>query len=215
MTLLRIDSSVLGPHSASRELADLVQQHWTQEHGDSAVVTRDFAANPIPATYWGAAVSAGQTPADQQSDEQKAAAALAGELAAELRNAETVIIASGLYNFGVNQFLKSWIDLIFTAVAQGDQILKGKDVAICVARGGYYGDDGPRAGWDHGTPWLVRVLSEAWGANVTVIERDFTLVGVNPALDEFKEQGAALREAAYDKSRLAGKELAAAYAARK
>ena len=215
VTLLRIDSSILGPHSASRELGDLVQEHWTQEHGDSAVVTRDFAANPIPATYWGAAVSAGQTPEQLRTDEQKAAAALAGQLADELRNAETVIIATGFYNFGVNQFLKSWIDLIFTAVAQGDQILKDKDIALCVARGGYYGDDGPRAGWDHGTPWLVRVLSEAWGGNVTVVERDFTLVGVNPALDQFKEQGAALREAAYDKSRLTGKELASAYAARK
>lgn len=215
MSLLRIDSSVLGPNSASRKLADVVQHHWTEEHGDSAVVTRDLGANPIPASYWPAAVSAGQTPREEWSDEQKAATALATELFDELTSAETVIIATGLYNYGVNQFLKAWLDLIFAVAPLGEAVLKGKDVALVVARGGYYGDDGPRAGWDHGTPWLVRVLSETWGANVSVIERDFTLVGVNPALDEFTAQGAALREAAAERSRQVGKELAAAYAARK
>lgn len=214
MTLLRIDSSILGPNSASRKLADLVQNHWTEEHGDSAVVTRDLGANPIPASYWPAAVSAGHTPRDQWSDEQKAATALAAELFDELKNAEAVIIATGLYNWGVNQFLKSWLDLIFTVAPLGEEVLKGKDAALVVARGGYYGDDGPKAGWDHGTPWLVRVLSETWGANVSLIERDFTLVGVNPALDEFEAQGARLRDAAVEKSRLVGKELAARYAAR-
>ena len=215
MTLLRIDSSILGPNSASRALADVVQKHWTEQHGDSAVVTRDLAANPVPASYWPAAVSAGHTPQEQWSDEQKAATALAAELFDELKSAETVIIATGLYNWGVNQFLKSWLDLIFTAAPLGEAVLKDKDIALVVTRGGYYGDDGPKAGWDHGTPWLLRVLSETWGANVSLIERDFTLVGVNPALDEFKVQGAKLREAAAEKSQQVGKELAAAYASRR
>jgi FMN-dependent NADH-azoreductase len=215
VTLLRIDSSILGPNSASRALADIVQKHWVEEHGDTAVVTRDLGANPIPASYWPAAVSAGHTPQDQWSDEQKAATTLAAELFDELKNAETVIIATGLYNWGVNQFLKSWLDLIFTVAPMGEEVLKGKDVALIVTRGGYYGEDGPKAGWDHGTPWLERILSETWGANVNLIERDFTLVGVNPALDEFTQRGAQLRDAATAKSRLIGKEFAAAYAARK
>ena len=215
MALLRVDSSILGPHSASRELADLVQKHWTDEHAYSAVVTRDLGANPIPATYWPAAVSAGQAPEDQRTDEQKAATALAAELFDELKNAETIIIATGLYNWGVNQYLKAWLDLIMATAPVGEQLLADKDVTLVVARGGYYGDDGPRAGWDHGTPWLVRILSEVWGGNVTVVERDLTLAGINPVLDEFKEQGAQLRAAAYDKSQQTGKQLAAAYAARK
>jgi FMN-dependent NADH-azoreductase len=83
-----------------------------------------------------------------------------------------------------------------------------------VARGGYYGEDGPKAGWDHGTPWLVRIFSEVWGADVTVVERDFTLVGVNPALDQFEGQAAALKDAAVADAEAAGKALAAAYAGR-
>ena len=214
MSLLRIDSSILGPYSASRALADTVQQRWTDEHPGAGVVTRDLAANPVLPTSWIAAVSGGQTPADQQTEEQKAGLALAQELFDELTGAETVIVATGLYNWGLNQLIKSWIDQILVIGAPLGEILKGKDVAIVVTRGGYYGEDGPKAGWDHGTPWLVRIFSEVWGANVTVVERDFTLVGVNPALDQFKEQGAALQAAAATKAEATGKELAAAYAAR-
>jgi FMN-dependent NADH-azoreductase len=215
MSLLRIDSSILGPYSASRALADTVQQHWLATHAGATVVTRDLAANPIPATYWPAAVAAGQTPADQRTEEQVAATALATELREELKAAETIVVATGLYNWGLNQLMKSWIDLVLTAGDPSEQILAGKDVALVVTRGGYYGEDGPKAGWDHGTPWLVRILDEVWGANLTVVDRDFTLVGVNPALDDFKDQGAALKSAAEAKAEEAGQALATAYAARK
>jgi len=214
MSLLRIDSSILGPYSASRALADEVQKHWTDEHPDATVITRDLAANPVLASSWIAAVSGGQIPAEQQTEEQKAGLALAQELFDELTGAESIIVATGLYNWGLNQLIKSWIDQILVVAAPLGEILKGKDVAIVVARGGYYGEDGPKAGWDHGTPWLVRIFEEVWGANVTVVERDFTLVGVNPALDEFKEQGATLKEAALADAEKAGKALAAAYAGR-
>jgi len=214
MSLLRIDASILGPYSASRALGDEVQKHWTDTHAGAAVVTRDLAADPILATSWIAAVSGGQIPADQQTPDQKAGLALAQELFDELTGAESIIVATGLYNWGLNQLIKSWIDQILVVAAPLGEILKGKDVALVVARGGYYGEDGPKAGWDHGTPWLVRIFEEVWGANVTVVERDFTLVGVNPALDDFKAQGASLKEAALADAEKAGKALAAAYSGR-
>lgn len=217
MSLLRIDTSILGPHSSSRELADIVQKHWLEEHADATVVARDLAANPIPATYWPAAVSAGQTPEDQRSDEQKAATALASELYDELSSAETVIVATGLYNYGVNQLLKSWIDLLITdsRTLGGAPVLTGKDIALVIARGGYYGPGAPREGWDYQTGYLVRIFSEVFGGNLSVVDREFTLVGVNPALDDFKEQAAELHAGAKEKSEIVGKELAAAYSARK
>lgn len=214
MSLLRIDSSILGPYSSSRALADEVQKHWTDQHPDAAVVARDLAAGPALAPLWMAAVGGGQLPAEQRNADQKAGLALAQELFDELVAAESVIVATGLYNWGLNQLIKSWIDQIFVIAAPLGEILKGKDVVLVVARGGYYGDDGPKAGWDHGTPWLVRIFEDVWGANVTVVERDFTLVGVNPALDEFKEQGAILKESAAVEAERAGKALAAAYSGR-
>lgn len=214
MSLLRIDASILGPYSSSRALADVVQEHWTEQHPDSAVVTRDLAADPVPSSAWIAAVSGGQIPAENQTDDQKAGLALAQQLFDELTAAESIIVATGLYNWGLNQLVKSWIDQVLVVAAPLGEILKDKDVAIVVARGGYYGEDGPKAGWDHGTPWLVRIFSDVWGANVTVVERDFTLVGVNPALDQFEAQGAALKDAAFADAESAGKALAAAYAGR-
>ncbi|WP_300679878.1 NAD(P)H-dependent oxidoreductase [Nocardioides sp.] len=215
MSLLRIDSSILGDYSASRALANTVQEHWIAEHPGATVVARDLAANPVLGSSWIAAVSGGNTPAESRTAEQNAALALSQELFDELTSAETIILATGLYNWGVNQLVKSYLDQVIVISQPLGEILKGKDVAIVVARGGYYGEDGPKAGWDHGTDYLVRIFSEVWGANVTVVERDFTLVGVNPALDSFAEQGAALKTAAEEKAAGTGQALATAYTERK
>ena len=45
--------------------------------------------------------------------------ALAGTLADELRNAEAAILALPLYNYGISQHVKTWIDL---AVAGGERV---------------------------------------------------------------------------------------------
>jgi FMN-dependent NADH-azoreductase len=216
MSLLRIESSVRGPYSSSRELADIVERRWLDREPDATVVTRDLGADVIPADFWAAAVSAQQLREDQLSDQQRAAKALAAELYDELAAAETVILATGLYNWGVNQYLKAWIDLVFTDSRSKTQtpVLQGKQAALVVARGGFYGAGAPKEGWDHQTAWLERILGEVWGAEVTVVEREFTLVGVNPALDEFREQGAQLHTLALEKAHAVGEQLATAYAAR-
>ncbi|WP_235866490.1 hypothetical protein [Serinibacter arcticus] len=72
--------------------------------------------------------------------------------------------------------------------------------------------DAPR-GWDHGTDYVRRILSDVWGADVTVVEREFTLVGVNPALDAFTDAAAAMREDAERSAARVGGELAARRAA--
>jgi FMN-dependent NADH-azoreductase len=40
------------------------------------------------------------------------------------------------------------------------------------------------------------VISEVWGADLLVVQRQFTLVGVNPALDRFTEEAAEIKAAA-------------------
>ena len=86
--------------------------------------------------------------------------------------------------------MKTWIDLIITdprAANGAPPILAGKPVVLVVVRGGSYAPGTPREGWDHSTGYLEQILGKVWGADLTVVEREFTLVGVNPALDEFKE----------------------------
>ncbi|GLY29352.1 NAD(P)H-dependent oxidoreductase [Kineosporia sp. NBRC 101731] len=209
MTLLRIDASILGPNSASSELADLVLAAWTAERPDEQVATRHLGSDPLPSDAWATAVMAGYTPEDARSDAQKSAVALAQELHAELVNADHVVLAFPLYNWGVSQHVKTWIDLVIAGANPGDRILEGKPVVLLVTRGGNYSPGTPKEGWDHSVGYLTRVLKEVWGANLTVVEREFTLVGVNPALDQFAEIGAQLKKDAHEAATAAGKSLAA------
>jgi FMN-dependent NADH-azoreductase len=211
MTLLRIDASILGPNSSSGELADLVLAEWTAARPDEEVVTGHLGADPLPSDAWATAIGAGYTPADQRSDAQKAAVALAKELHDELVAADAVVLAFPLYNWGVSQHVKTWIDLILAgAPAPSDPILKGKPVVLLTTRGGNYSKGTPKEGWDHSTPFLRRVITEVWNADLTVVEREFTLVGVSPALDEFAEIGAQLKKEAHEAAVAAGKALASA-----
>jgi FMN-dependent NADH-azoreductase len=209
MTVLRIDASIQGPNSASSELADLALAAWSAELPDEAIVRRHLGSEPLPSDAWAAAVGAAWTPEDQRTEAQKAAAALAGGLAQELRDADHVVLAFPLYNFGVSQHVKIWIDLAIAGGAQGERLLEGKPVVLLTTRGGSYAAGTPREGWDHSTDFLRRILADVWGADLTVVEREFTLVGVNPALDDFKEVAEVMKSEAHTASSAAGKALAA------
>ena len=97
--------------------------------------------------------------------------------------------------------------------APGTRLLEGKPVVLVTTRGGAYGPGTPRAGWDHSTDYLRRILADVWGAELTVIEREFTLVGVNPALDEFSETAGQMKLAAEEDAAKAGRALADRYLA--
>ena len=118
------------------------------------------------------------------------------------------MLALPLYNFGVSQHVKAWIDLATAGAPLGARLLDGKPVVLVTTRGGAYGPGTPRAGWDHSTAYLRRVLADVWGAELTVIEREFTLVGVNPALDEFTETALEMQKSAEEAASEAGRALA-------
>ena len=212
MTLFRLDASILPPTSASRALGDIVEAEWRAEHPDSEVVRRDLAADPIPATYWAAAVTSGFTPEEDQSDEQRAAVALATQLADELVAADALVFTVPLYNYGVSQHVKTWFDLAFTDQRTGMQgtALQGKPAVLVTVLGGNYGEGTPKEGWDHSTDWLVRVLKDVWGVDLRIVQRPFTLVGVNPAMDAFADIAAELKEQAEKLAQDSGREIAQA-----
>jgi FMN-dependent NADH-azoreductase len=185
MSLFRLDASIRVDGSASREIADIVEQEWLAAHPGDSVVRRHLGVDPLPSDAWAHSVAASWTPEADRTPEQQAAAVLAAELAAELAEADAVLLAIPLYNFGVSQHAKAWIDLLISAAPNGARLLEGKPVVLATVRGGAYGAGTPREGWDHSTAYLRRILAEVWGADLTVVEREFTLVGVNPALDDF------------------------------
>ncbi len=210
MTLLRIDASVRGPGSASKEIADIVVAEWQAAKPGDTVITRHLGTDPLPSDLWGPAVTASWTPAEHLSDEQKAGIALAKTLFDELAAADAVVLAFPLYNYGPSQHAKAWIDMIIADPRSENgsaQLLAGKKVVLVTSRGGSYAKGTPREGWDLATPFYSQILKDVWGADLTVIEREFTLVGVNPAMDGFKVQGAAEHEKALQGARDAGKAL--------
>ncbi len=209
MTLLRIDASIQGPRSASSALADLVQAEYTAVHRDEPVISRHLGADPLPADAWAAAVTGSFSDPADHTPAQRSAVALAREVAGELAAADAVIVALPLYNWGVSQHAKTWIDVAIAGAAPGTRLLDGTPVVLLTTRGGAYGPGTPKEGWDHSIDYLRRVLAEVWGADLTVVERELTLVGVNPALDQFADLGAAAKEAAESAAIAAGRDLAA------
>ena len=188
MSLFRLDASIRVDGSASREIADIVEEEWLATHPGDKVVRRHLGVDPLPSDAWPLAVAASATPADDRTPEQHAAVTLAAELTDELLDADAILLAVPLYNFGVSQHIKAWFDLVITDPRGKEQpLLQGKPLVLATVRGGAYGAGTPREGWDHSTAYLRRILGDVWGADLTVVEREFTLVGVNPALDDFRD----------------------------
>ena len=210
-TLFRLDASINPANSASRAIADIVEAEWQAENPEGTIVRKNLGTEPLPSTAWTGALAASWTPADARTEEQRAALALAAAQTGELRSADAVLLAVPLYNFGIPQHVKAWIDVVIAgAKSANEPLLAGKQAVLVVVRGGAYGPGTPRDGWDHSTGYLRRILADVWQADLTVVEREFTLVGVNPALDGFKDLAAQLKDAAHAAAAAAGKTLAAA-----
>jgi FMN-dependent NADH-azoreductase len=212
MSLFRLDASIRVEGSHTRAVADIVEQEWRDAHPQEPIVRRHVGVDPLPATAWATSISAGYTPEDARTPEQVEALALAAELTDELVEADALVFAVPLYNFGVSQHFKAWVDLVITdprMSAGSEPILAGKPAVLVVARGGSYAAGTPREGWDHATAWIQRILADVWKLDLRVVETEFTLVGVNPALDQFKDVARDLREQTDRQAREHGRELAA------
>jgi FMN-dependent NADH-azoreductase len=209
MTLFRLDASINPANSASRAIADIVESEWLAANPGGTVVRRDLGTEPLAADAWTGALRASWTPEAARTQEQTAAIALAAGLAEELRSADAVLLAVPLYNFGIPQHVKTWIDVVIAGANAGEVLLAGKPTVLVVVRGGAYGAGTPREGWDHSTGYLRRIIGDVWGADLTIVEREFTLVGVNPALDDFKELADQFKDAAHVAAAEAGKALGA------
>ena len=173
MTLLRIDASARTEGSVSRALADQAQLALA----DGDVLRRDLAGTPLPQidAFWAAARLVA---AEDRSADEAAALSLSDDLVAELQAADTVLISSPVYNFGLPAALKAWIDLVarpkvtFAYTADGPVgLLSGKRAVIVMASGGTQ-IEGPG---DFATPHLRHVLAFLGITDVTVVASEADL----------------------------------------
>ena len=132
MKLLHLDSSILGQHSASRELGAAIVARWQRDVRGLEVTYRDLAANPLPHLSGGSLAQA-------DADEASTAAAVMDEFL----SADVIVVGAPMYNFGIPSQLKAWIDRVavagktFRYTADGPQGLAGgKQVIVAATYGG-------------------------------------------------------------------------------
>jgi FMN-dependent NADH-azoreductase len=127
--------------SISRGLGQSIVDGLAAKSGAS-VTTCDIAAGTLPFVS-AERFAANLTPAGDRTPEQAELAAIADTLIAELQAADTIVIASPVYNFGPPASLKAWADLVaragttFRYTATGPEgLLTGKKAYLAIASGG-------------------------------------------------------------------------------
>lgn len=182
--------------SISRGLGQSIVDGLAAKSGAS-VTTRDLAANDLPyvsAERFGANL----TPAADRTPEQAELAAIADTLIAELQAADTIVIASPIYNFGPPAVLKAWADLVaragttFRYTANGPEgLLTGKMVYLAIASGG----TPVGAEFDYMSRWLTFFLGFIGIIDVEIVAAD-GIMGVDGEAKIAAAKEAALKLAA-------------------
>ena len=138
--ILHITASIRSETSVSRSLGNDVIARLNAG-GKAALTTRDLSAEPLPLLSEDR-FNANLTPADERSAEQAELAAISDTLIAELQAADTIVISSPIYNFGVPASVKAWADLVaragttFKYTPDGPVgLLSGKKAVIAIASG--------------------------------------------------------------------------------
>ena len=190
MATLRIETSVNRENSVTRKLTDRI----ISTLGDSDVVTRDIAIEPLPLidSTW---ASARVKPADERSTLDQEALALSDALVAEVQAADTIVISAPIYNFTIPASLKAWIDLIarvgvtFNYTADGPVgLLENKRVIVAFASGG--------TGIDFASGYLRFVLGFLGITDVTFVAADQLAMDAEGTIARANAQIDALRDAA-------------------
>lgn len=171
--ILLITSSPRAEESLSNKFAgDLATKIKAQSNG--TITHLDLGQNPIP--HLDQVTTSAIRKAPEQRDAQEAAAAdYSDKRVAELLEADTIIIGTGLINFAIYSGLKSWIDnvaragLTFRYTESGPVgLATGKKVYIVLSSAGVY-SEGPAAAMDHAIPYLKTVLGFLGLTDIEVI----------------------------------------------
>jgi FMN-dependent NADH-azoreductase len=213
-TLLHLDSSLYPQGSASRDVTATFRKEWEAQHPDGKVIYRDLAAEPLPHLELDAAL-AGFTAPDQRTAEQSAAFVLREQLAAELEQADAVLIGAPMYNFTIPSTLKAWLDqvIIMGRTAGEKPSAAGTPVVVVASRGGSYAPGTPREGFEFVQTYLEKVLNGMLGLDVEFIVPELTLARTNPAMADLIELADASKAKAHENAAAKAKELAGRLAA--
>lgn len=172
-TILHITASIRDGESVSRSLSSKLVEGLREKSG-ADVITRDLSKNDLP--YMDAdRFAANLAPYAEREDDQHELARIADTLIDELKQADTIVIGTPIYNFTMPSTLKAWADLVaragttFKYTETGPQgLLTGKKAYIAIASGGTpVGSE-----IDFLTPWLKFFLGFLGITDVEVVAAD-------------------------------------------
>jgi FMN-dependent NADH-azoreductase len=165
MTLLHIDSSILGDGSVSRKLSAKTVDKLVAAAPVTKVVYRDLAADPL-AHLSGDYLGAAQNPGGEHEPTVAADLAEGSAVLQEFLAADTVVIGVAVYNFTIASQLKAWVDRVlvagqtfrYGADGRPEGLVGDKRVILTVARGGFYGPGSPTQSFEHAETYLRAVF---------------------------------------------------------
>jgi FMN-dependent NADH-azoreductase len=173
--ILIVTSSANGASSVSGKLAEEHAAQLAEAHSGVEIVRRDVGAAPLPHLT---AETVAAIKGEPASDAELAARALSDSLVAELAEADLVVIASPMYNFGMSSTLKAWFDHVLRAgvtfrytAAGPEGLLKGKKAVVIESRGGLY-SEGPGAALDGQEAHIRTLLGFIGIDDVTVVRAE-------------------------------------------
>lgn len=163
MTILHIDSSITGDHSASRKLSAAVIERLRREDPAAAVEYRDLVAEAIPH------LTLDRLTGPETNDDLRQFFAV-----------DTIVIGAPLYNFGISSQLKAWIDRLLVpgqTFTYGDDgkpkgLVDGKRVILAIARGGLYGPGSGAEGMEHVESYLRGLFGFIGVTDIEVVVAD-------------------------------------------
>lgn len=205
MNILVVSSSANGDASVSGGLATRFVDDIRASNPGAHVVLRDVGANPLPHLT---AETVKAIKGEPETPAEFAARKLSNDLVEELQQADVVVIATPMYNFGITSTLKAWFDHVlragvtFTYSENGPEgLLKGKKTVVIESRGGLY-SEGPAAVMDGQEPHLRAMLGFVGLGDVTWVRveklafgpeaAEAALAEARTALDAFAREELAL-----------------------
>jgi FMN-dependent NADH-azoreductase len=194
-TVLNIQASARHDGSVTRQLSDKI----LTEIAADQTITRDLATGlPLLDAAW---LAANFTLADDRTDVLCETLTLSDSLITEIKQADTIVIGSPVYNFSVPAVLKAWIDQIarvgvtFKYTPDGPVgLLSGKRAIIVIASGGTsVGSD-----IDYASGYLKHIMGFIGITDVTIIAADALgndanakIAAANDAIKQLSFKGAA------------------------
>lgn len=139
--LLKIDTSTRKTDSYSRDLASRYEKKWKEKNPDSEVIYRDLNEINIPHLTQ-EMIDAMYTSLEERDSNINETLFLSDTLISEIKNADTILLSTPMFNFGIPSSLKAYIDHIvrpeetFSMDESGfTGLLTGKKLVIIAAYG--------------------------------------------------------------------------------